>query len=136
MTKGVFMVGKVLARLGVLVLLVVAASACNMVGSGPAETVKKFQKAVETGQLDEAVKQLSPSLLQMFPPQKVKAMLGEETQKIKKKKGVSSFEVTKEEVTGEVADVRYVVKYGDGTTRSEDTHLTKENGQWKISPNK
>lgn len=130
------MLGKVLVRLVVMSILTAAWSACGITGSGPSDTVKKFNKAVETGQLDEAVKHLSPALLQMFPPQKIKAMLGEETQKIKKKKGISSFEVTKEEVTGEVADLHVVVKFGDGTTRSEDTHLTKENGQWKISPKK
>jgi len=109
---------------------------CGLTQSGPADIVKKFHKAVEQGELDDALKYLSPSLTAMFPPQKIKTMLGEETKKTKAKKGISSLDITKEDVTGEVADLQITVKYGDGTTRSEDTHLTKENGEWKISPKK
>jgi hypothetical protein len=120
-------------RLGVVLLIGAALvlSACGLFSS-PSRTTKNFFLAVEAGNLEEAIKLVSNKSKSGMGEEKMRAMLGEATRNIKQHGGIDSIEITKEEVTGEIADVVGTIKYKDGTSENINQKLVKENGDWKL----
>lgn len=102
--------------------------------AGPAEAVEDFYYHVEAGEVDEAVELFSDQLTAVISKEKLKTGLAEQTREMKEKGGIASFEVLSEEITGQVADVRIRVEYGNGETEEQDIRLTEIEGQWKLSP--
>jgi hypothetical protein len=122
------------AQTSIIVVLIGAAivlSGCGLFG-GPARTTKNFYFAVEAGKLDEAIKLVSNKAKSGMGDEKMRAMLGEATRNIKQRGGISSIEITSEEITGEIADVIGTIKYKDGTTEKINQKLVKEDGDWKL----
>jgi hypothetical protein len=120
------------ALLITLLLSLLALGGCSLFKPGPAKTVQNFYKFVEKGEIEEAKKLLSAQVLSTFGA-KIGTALADETKKIKAKKGIDSFNVLQEYVTGDLAEIMIEVKYGNGTAHKEKTHLLKENGDWKIT---
>jgi hypothetical protein len=100
--------------------------------SSPSRTTKNFFYAVEAGKLDDAMKLLSNKAKGGMGEEKLRSMLGQATRKIKEHGGIDSIEITKEEITGEIADVAGTVKYKDGTSENISQKLVKEEGDWKL----
>jgi hypothetical protein len=100
--------------------------------SSPSRATKNFYLAVEAGNLDEAIKLVANKSKSGMGEEKLRAMLGEATRKIKQHNGIDSIEITKEEITGEIADVLGTIKYKDGTSENINQKLVKENGDWKL----
>ena len=118
------------------ILFSLSSAGCNLLKPGPAKTVQVFYEHVERGEIQDAINCLSSEVTSSFGADKVRTMLIAETDKIKRKGGIDSFEVKKEEITGEIADVSIVFKYKDGSTESQNARLIKENDEWRIDVKK
>ena len=117
------------------VLFMLAALAVVGCGaSGPADTVEHFYRSVEAGEVDAAADLFSDQVTALINREKLKTGLAEQTREMKEKGGITSFEILSEDVTGQVADVRIRVEYGNGETEEQDIHLTEIDGEWKLAP--
>lgn len=126
------MSGKARLTLAVLTFALIG-TGCQYLFAKPSDTVKKFYKHVEAGEVDAAISLISPnSPVAMLPPAKIKAGIAEQSLGFKKKQGIASIEIQDEQINGEIAVVKGVVKFNDGTSTNFETTLAKENGAWKI----
>lgn len=101
--------------------------------AGPGDAVKELNYAMEKGDLD-TVKKIVPGLAGMMGDEKLKAMMTEASAEAKKKGGIKSIEIIKEEINGDVATVEHKVTWGNGDEETETSELTKtDKGQWIIS---
>jgi hypothetical protein len=114
-----------------LLATAVAVVACGFFG-GPAKATKDFYYALEAGRIDEAVEMVSNQTKSAMGEQKLRGVLGDVTRKIKERGGISSIEISSEEVTGEIADVAGTVTYENGTSERINQKLLKEKGDWKL----
>ena len=102
--------------------------------AGPAEAVEDFYYHIEEGELDDAVEMFSEQIMSVISREKLKTGLAEQTREMKQNGGIKSFEILSEEITGQVADVRIRIEYGNGESEEQDIHLTKIDGAWKLAP--
>lgn len=100
--------------------------------TGPGDTVKELNYAMEKGDLD-TVKKIVPGLAGMMGDEKLKAMMTEASAEAKKKGGIKSVEILKEEINGDTATVEHKVTWGNGDEETETSELAKVDGQWIIS---
>lgn len=100
--------------------------------AGPGDAVKELNYAMEKGDLD-TVKKIIPGLAGMMGDEKLKAMMTEASAEAKKKGGIKSVEILKEEINGDTATVEHKVTWGNGDEETETTELAKVDGQWIIS---
>lgn len=99
----------------------------------PSSVVKDFVLQVEKGNIDAAVNLFS-SKMPNDQKEKLKTLLPAATQELKKKGGVKSVEIEKEDVKGDAAEVKYKIVYGNGTEdKNQNGQLVKENGEWKLT---
>jgi len=126
---------KKIALFTLLILTVLMISSCGLFSPGPGKVVEKFYRYVEKGELESA-KNLFAKQIQEAMGGKLMAGLSEETNHIKDKGGVKDIEIINEEITGESARVTARVSYGNGSDKSDNTKLIKENGAWKITISK
>lgn len=121
------------SKFNILLLLTVAMAfvACGLFG-GPGKATKNFYYALEAGRVDDAMEMVSNQTKSALGEQKLRGVLSDLTRKIKQRGGISSIEVTSEEVTGEIADVTGTIKYKDGTSENFIQKLFKEKGDWKF----
>jgi len=117
-------------------VLVIALSACALViacgSSGPGGTIKNFVSYIEKGNTDAAINLFS-SKMPKEAKDGMKAFLAAGQEEIKKKGGVKSVDIEKEDVKGDTADVKYKIVYGDKSEeKDQSAKLVKENGEWKI----
>lgn len=83
---------------------------CDLFSRGPASVVQDFFRYVEKGEITKAEELLTSDSKQMF------AMVGglqSGTEDIKKKKGIKTFKIVKEDITGEMATVNLEIIYGN-----------------------
>ena len=118
-------------RILLLLTAVTAFVACGLFG-GPGKATKNFYYALEAGRLDDAIGMVSNQTKGSLGEQKLRGVLSDLTRKIKQHGGISSIEVTSEEITGEIADVAGAIEYKDGTSESFTQKLFKEQGDWKL----
>lgn len=123
-----------LPRLFPLVAVLIALSAC--LASGPGGAVKSFYKAIENGKIEDALGLVSSQVTSSLGLDKTRAALTKASRDIHEKGGVAKFEIVKEDVVGEVAEVEIHIRYGNGTEETEKVKLVKEEGRWKIQPEK
>jgi hypothetical protein len=100
--------------------------------SGPGDAVVELNYAMEEGDV-ETVKKIVPALGSMMGDEKLKAMMTEASAEAKKKGGIESVEIIKEEIEGETATVTHKTTFGNGDEEEETTELVKVDGQWIIS---
>lgn len=100
--------------------------------AGPGDAVKELNYAMEKGDLD-TVKKIVPGLAGMMGDEKLKAMMTEASAEAKKKGGIKSVEILKEEINGDTATVEHKVTWGNGDEETETSELAKVDGQWIIS---
>jgi hypothetical protein len=122
---------------GAILILFAALTSCTIFRPGPAATVRKFYKAVEAGELNEAINLLSGQARSQLGDQKLRAALAETAREIKQQRqGIKSIEVVSEEVQGQIASATLLITYGNGSTRRDVTKLVMENNSWKITMSK
>lgn len=103
--------------------------------SGPAGTVKKFYRLVEDGKVQDAADMFSGEAVALFGRDKVVAGLSEQTREISGKDGIKSITILDEEVSGQVAEIKVRVEYGNGESEQDTVQLTKLDGKWMLTPN-
>jgi hypothetical protein len=124
------------AKSVVLVLaLCLVTAGCGFLNMGPEATVKKFYKAVENGDIDDAIDLLS-NKMKTVGKDKLRAGLAELTRDMKSKGGVKNLEIVKMNVTGDVADGQIKIEFGDGSSKTDTVKLIKEEGKWKLDADK
>jgi|GEM_PF-1835444 len=119
-----------------LSILVLACSfilvGCGGGASGPGQTVKDFAYAMEAGDANK-VGQIMPSMKAMLGEEKLKGMMTEAAADMKKKGGIKSVTIDKEEVNGDSAKVTATIETGDGNKDTDDFTLSKVDGKWVIT---
>lgn len=129
------MFNKRIVRLMVLIGLVMVGSGCGLFNSGPGQTVKNFYYAVEAGKIEEAKNLLSAQVTATYGA-KLSQALVQASEDIKRKGGIQSIDVISENINGDIAAVTSKTTFGNGQSTTDASRLLKEDGQWKIAPNK
>ena len=103
-----------------LVLVALTFVSCN--SNSPEAVVQEYVADLQTGKYEEAID------LFYFK-------WGKE---IEKKGGITGVEITNVSVAedGNSANVKYILKYGDGTSKDQDSKLLKVDEQWKMESGK
>lgn len=121
-----------------LALVALAFVSCNK--NTPEGVIEEYVSCMQKGQYEEALdlfyfkKALSDSDKQQYA-----ALLRDKVGKeIDKKGGITGVEITKVDVAedGNSANAKYVLKYGDGSTKDETAKLLKVDGDWKMDSGK
>lgn len=120
-------------RLIPLLLLATLMLAC---GRSPGSTVKEFYEAVSKGRTDDAIELISAQIVNSVGLDKLRMGIQANAQEIMDKGGVKDLEVTEEKVSGDVASVTVIIKYGNDTQEIENVRLVKEDGKWRLQPSK
>jgi hypothetical protein len=116
-----------------LLVLAVLTLAC---GRSPGSTVKEFYEAVSKGRTDDAIELVSAQVVNSIGRDKLRLGIQNSAQQILNKGGVKDLEITEEKVSGDVASVTIIIKYGNDTQEIENVRLVKEDGNWRLQPSK
>jgi len=123
-------------RLCLASLLALALFAAACISSGPAGTVRSFYRHVEAGEIEDALGLVSSLILDRLGKDKLRAALQEAARDIRDKGGIREIVIDKEEVLGEIATVTVTLHYGNGSHNTEEIELSREDGKWKLRPEK
>lgn len=125
---------KVIAVL--LVLVCFGITSCSSFDS-PSTVVKEFYRFAEAGKVNDAYKLVTQDGKEMLSKYGggVSA-ISKLTDEIKRKDGIKSIKILGEEITGDTANVKFELIYGDGTTKNGNEKLIKEQGSWRITVSK
>ncbi len=111
--------------------------------SGPGDAVKGMYMALLQGDL-EGMKRYLPKEQAKMSAGADKGLLGElgksfanymfegMAREIKAKGGIKSFDIDKEQINGDSADVAFTIRFGNGEARSGQAKCRKEDGVWKV----
>lgn len=122
-------------RLSILfIVLILLLTACGAMS--PSSTVRKFYGYMQAEKTEKALTLFSVDIINMLGQKKLLAGLEEGVQQIKAKGGIKSINFEEEKIDGDSAQVRCVIRFGNGEESSESTKLIMENGSWKLAPSK
>lgn len=121
-----------------LTLVALAFVSCNQ--NTPEGVVEKYVACIQAGQYEEAIdlfyfkKELTESDKQQY----VSMMKDKWGKEMEKKGGITGVEITDVSVAedGNTANVKYILKYGDGTSKDQDSKLLKVDDKWKMESGK
>jgi hypothetical protein len=99
---------------------------------GPKGVVEKFYKAVEAGNMSEALDQVSSRVIQTIGRPKLEQALLSQNATMRRAGGLKSVDFQGEDVSGEVARVPVRITLNNGQTQQLTVTLVKEQGAWKI----
>lgn len=127
--------GKSAFRICAILLLTSGFVLCGC-GRSPASIVERFYRAVGKGEITEAKGYLSAQLGAMLGDAKVTTLLSTETAKVQSCGGIKTVDVALNGA-GEVQSGTVTVTYnGKCSQKTEKVKLVKEDGKWKIAPEK
>ena len=124
-------------RRNFILMGITAATAVTLHGcfrSGPAAAIERFMRAMDKGNIEEAMEFYPQSFYQTFGKDKARMFLVEMSKELQAKGGIKSFKVNNEEVTGDLATVNFTVTYEDGSQETEEMSLLKQDGKWLANP--
>jgi hypothetical protein len=102
----------------------------------PESTVEGFYRAVAKGEISEAKGFLSKGITDALGPEKLSAVLANETQQVQSCGGLKDVTVK----LGEGGEVRFgtveITYGGKCPVRRENLKLVKEDGRWKLAAQK
>lgn len=104
-------------------------------GSGPEAVAQSFYEAIERGDIDKAQSLLSEQVYVLADKRKIRAALLQQSEQARHFGGISKIE-TKMEEHAAYARVSTRVVFGNGREARERLKLVKEDGAWKIAPDK
>lgn len=113
---------------GVCVIAVAACAAAT-----PSATVASFDHLIEAGNYDGAYALVSTPARAMFPAEKMKAQMADQSAKMKAGGGIKSIAFSNEIVSGDSAKVTAVTTLANGRLSSENYQLLRESGEWRIT---
>jgi hypothetical protein len=121
------------ALAGVVLAAAAIVSGC---GKSPESTAESFYRAIGKGEITEAKSYLSAQIIAMLGDPKLTAALSGETERIRVCGGIKSVDVNLQG-QGEVRTGTVTLAYsGRCPTKTEKLKLIKEDGKWKIAPDK
>jgi len=109
---------------------------CGTSSSSPSDISKNMMNNLEKGNVDAVIDAFANSKeFTVEERNKLSALFQEEQGKIKKKGGIKTVEIIKEEInkTNDEAKVVLKVIYGNGKETTNTDNFVKENGKWKYS---
>jgi hypothetical protein len=109
---------------------------CACAGSTPSSAVRAFYKAMSNGKADDAIGLLSQQTINTLGEPKLRMGIQEAARQASEKGGLKDLEITNEQIKGDVATVTFLLKYGNGTQKTEIERLVKEKGGWRLQPQK
>jgi hypothetical protein len=115
--------------LGLSLALLLATTAC---AAGPKDVVEKFYRSVESGNINDALDQVSPRVIQSFGRPKLEQAIIGQNAAIKQAGGIKSVEFQGEQISGDIAKVPVKVTMNNGQIQQQTVTLIKEQGAWKI----
>jgi hypothetical protein len=123
-------------RLPLWTALLLISLAWAYVGSSPTSAAKAFYAAVGSGKTDDALGLMSQQTIATIGEPKLRAGIQGASQKVMAKGGLKDVEITEEQSNGDIASVKAILKYGNGTQETETLQLVKEKGGWRLQPKK
>ncbi len=121
-----------------LVLVALTFVSCN--SNSPEAVVQEYVADLQTGKYEEAIDlfYFKKNLTDADKQQYVSMMKDKWGKEIEKKGGITGVEITNVSVAedGNSANVKYILKYGDGTSKDQDSKLLKVDDKWKIDSGK
>ena len=121
-----------------LVLVALTFVSCN--SNSPEAVVQEYVADLQTGKYEEAIDlfYFKKNLTDADKQQYVSMMKDKWGEEIEKKGGITGVEITNVSVAedGNSANVKYILKYGDGTSKDQDSKLLKVDDKWKMESGK
>ncbi len=121
-----------------LVLVALTFVSCN--SNSPEAVVQEYVADLQTGKYEEAIDlfYFKKNLTDADKQQYVSMMKDKWGKEIEKKGGITGVEITNVSVAedGNSANVKYILKYGDGTSKDQDSKLLKVDDKWKMESGK
>jgi len=97
------------------------------------KVVISYCKALDAGNLDDAISYLSKAAKQQLDSTGGKPTLAQAVDAFKNRKGLKNVKISKREVNGPMATIMFIYNFNDGSTSNDFFPLVKEDGKWKIS---
>lgn len=116
----------------VLVVIMLVAASCNLFTPGPGKTAQSFFKAMNEGEVYEAMGYLSIDTIQSLGYDKWRSAFIEGANAMAAKGGMQSMKIINEHIVGDTAQVAFEMEYGNGEIEVDTLELVKENDAWKI----
>lgn len=121
-----------------LALVALTFVSCN--SNSPEAVVQEYVADLQTGKYEEAIDlfYFKKNLTDADKQQYVSMMKDKWGKEIEKKGGITGVEITNVSVAedGNSANVKYILKYGDGTSKDQDSKLLKVDDKWKMESGK
>lgn len=121
-----------------LALVALTFVSCN--SNSPEAVVQEYVADLQTGKYEEAIDlfYFKKNLTDADKQQYVSMMKDKWGKEIEKKGGITGVEITNVSVAedGNSANVKYTLKYGDGTSKDQDSKLLKVDDKWKMESGK
>ena len=121
-----------------LALVALAFVSCN--SNSPEAVVQEYVADLQTGKYEEAIDlfYFKKNLTDADKQQYVSMMKDKWGKEIEKNGGITGVEITNVSVAedGNSANVKYILKYGDGTSKDQDSKLLKVDDKWKMESGK
>lgn len=121
-----------------LALVALTFVSCN--SNSPEAVVQEYVADLQTGKYEEAIDlfYFKKNLTDADKQQYVSMMKEKWGKEIEKKGGITGVEITNVSVAedGNSANVKYILKYGDGTSKDQDSKLLKVDDKWKMESGK
>ena len=126
--------------LSIMTLALVALTFVSCNSNSPEAVVQEYVADLQTGKYEEAIDlfYFKKNLTDADKQQYVSMMKDKWGKEIEKKGGITGVEITNVSVAedGNSANVKYILKYGDGTSKDQDSKLVKVDDKWKIDSGK
>ena len=121
-----------------LALVALTFVSCN--SNSPEAVVQEYVADLQAGKYEEAIAlfYFKKNLTDADKQQYVSMMKDKWGKEIEKKGGITGVEITNVSVAedGNSANVKYILKYGDGTSKDQDSKLLKVDDKWKMESGK
>ena len=121
-----------------LVLVALTFVSCN--SNSPEAVVQEYVADLQAGKYEEAIDlfYFKKNLTDADKQQYVSMMKDKWGKEMEKKGGITGVEITDVSVAedGNTANVKYILKYGDGTSKDQDSKLLKVDDKWKMESGK
>ena len=126
--------------LSIMTLALVALAFVSCSNNSPEAVVQEYVADLQAGKYEEALdlfyfrKELTDKDKQQY----ISMMTEKWGKEIDKKGGITGVDITDVAVAedGNTATVNYTLKYGDGSTKDQNTSLVKVDDKWKIDAGK
>ena len=126
--------------LSILSLALVALAFVSCSKNSPEGVIEQYVADIQAGQYEDAIDlfYFKKNLTDADKQQYVSMMKDKWGKEIEKKGGITGVEITNVSVAedGNSANVKYILKYGDGTSKDQDSKLLKVDDKWKMESGK